>query len=200
MLGSRLAAWGAVAGRGLPDAGRPVLARLGATTGESAQLYVREGDHRVCVAVHERPSGLRDTVPSGAVLPLERGSGRQGAPGVGDRRGCVRRQRPRAGHRAPQGLGRERRRTGGRSGERERAGVRRGRARSWRRSVSAARSTAWEPSPDAVSAPRWWLRRASFRPRSAAQASPRTSRRGNKGVTKPAYRSLRERRGRPMAR
>lgn len=75
VLGHRLAAWGAVAGRGLPDAGRPVLARLADATGESAQLYVREGDHRVCVAVHERPSGLRDTVPLGAVLPLDRGSG-----------------------------------------------------------------------------------------------------------------------------
>jgi DNA-binding IclR family transcriptional regulator len=75
VLGRRLAAWGVVAGHGLPDAGRPVLARLGETTGESAQLYVREGDHRVCVAVHERPSGLRDTVPLGAVLPLDRGSG-----------------------------------------------------------------------------------------------------------------------------
>jgi DNA-binding IclR family transcriptional regulator len=75
VLGRRLAAWGAVAGHGLPDAGRPVLARLGEATGESAQLYVREGDHRVCIAVHERPSGLRDTVPLGAVLPLDRGSG-----------------------------------------------------------------------------------------------------------------------------
>jgi DNA-binding IclR family transcriptional regulator len=75
VLGRRLAAWGAVAGRGLPDAGRPVLVRLGEATGESAQLYVRDGDRRVCIAVHERPSGLRDTVPLGAVLPLERGSG-----------------------------------------------------------------------------------------------------------------------------
>lgn len=75
VLGGRIAAWGAVAGRGLPDAGRPVLACLGEATGESAQLYVREGDHRVCVAVHERRSGLRDTVPLGAVLPLDRGSG-----------------------------------------------------------------------------------------------------------------------------
>ena len=49
------------------------------TTGESAQLYVREGDHRVCVAAHERPSGLRDTVPLGAVMPLDQGLGRQGA-------------------------------------------------------------------------------------------------------------------------
>jgi DNA-binding IclR family transcriptional regulator len=44
-------------------------------TGESAQLYVRDGDHRVCVAAAERPSGLRDTVPVGARLPLIAGSG-----------------------------------------------------------------------------------------------------------------------------
>jgi DNA-binding IclR family transcriptional regulator len=74
-LGHRLAAWGAIAERGLPDVASPVLARLAGETGESAQLYVREGDHRVCIAVHERPSGLRDTVPLGAVLPLDLGSG-----------------------------------------------------------------------------------------------------------------------------
>jgi DNA-binding IclR family transcriptional regulator len=74
-LGHRLAAWGAIAGRGLPEVARPVLARLAGESGESAQLYVREGDQRVCIAVHERPSGLRDTVPLGALLPLDRGSG-----------------------------------------------------------------------------------------------------------------------------
>ncbi len=75
VLGGRLAGWGAAAGRGLADAARPVLAHLADITGESAQFYVREGDRRVCVAVHERPSGLRDTVPLGAVMPLTRGSG-----------------------------------------------------------------------------------------------------------------------------
>jgi DNA-binding IclR family transcriptional regulator len=75
VLGGRLAAWGAAAQRPLVDAARPILADLVTDTGESAQLYVREGDHRVCIAVHERPSGLRDTVPLGAVLPLTRGSG-----------------------------------------------------------------------------------------------------------------------------
>ncbi len=75
VLGGRLAGWGAEAGRGLVDAARPVLAHLADITGESAQLYVREGDQRVCVAVHERSSGLRDTVPLGAVMPLTRGSG-----------------------------------------------------------------------------------------------------------------------------
>jgi DNA-binding IclR family transcriptional regulator len=52
-----------------------VLARLRDETDESAQLYVRDGDRRVCVAVAERPSGLRDTVPVGASLPLTEGSG-----------------------------------------------------------------------------------------------------------------------------
>jgi DNA-binding IclR family transcriptional regulator len=75
VLGGRLTAWGALAVPRIADAARPVLAALVDATGESAQLYVREGDNRVCVAVHERPSGLRDTVPLGAVLPLTRGSG-----------------------------------------------------------------------------------------------------------------------------
>jgi DNA-binding IclR family transcriptional regulator len=75
--GSRLVAWGAAAARGFPltDAAAPVLESLVDATGESAQLYVRDGDRRVCVAVHERPSGLRDTVPVGAVFPLSAGSG-----------------------------------------------------------------------------------------------------------------------------
>jgi DNA-binding IclR family transcriptional regulator len=76
-LGGRLVGWGARAARSLAlahDAG-PILDRLLATTGESAQLYVREGDRRVCVASAERPRGLRDTVPLGASLPLTAGSG-----------------------------------------------------------------------------------------------------------------------------
>jgi DNA-binding IclR family transcriptional regulator len=52
-----------------------VLAALAETTGESAQLYVREGATRVCVAAADRRTGLRDTVPVGAVLALDAGSG-----------------------------------------------------------------------------------------------------------------------------
>ena len=55
----------------------PVLARLRDTTGESAQLYRREGDRRRCAAVAERDSGLRDTVPVGSLLPLTAGSAGQ---------------------------------------------------------------------------------------------------------------------------
>ena len=76
-LGARLVGWGAAAGGALAlgEPARAILARLSAETGESAQLFVREGDQRVCVAMHERASGLRDTVPLGAVLPLTKGSG-----------------------------------------------------------------------------------------------------------------------------
>jgi DNA-binding IclR family transcriptional regulator len=75
-LGMRLLGWGSKAvGPDLVEAARPVLAALADETRESTQLYVREGDRRVCVASVERASGLRDTVPVGAVLPLDRGSG-----------------------------------------------------------------------------------------------------------------------------
>jgi DNA-binding IclR family transcriptional regulator len=76
-LGLRLLGWGNMAaGTNLVDAARPALASLRDETGESVQLYVREGDRRVCVASVERAGdGLRDIVPVGAVLPLEFGSG-----------------------------------------------------------------------------------------------------------------------------
>src|SRR5215208_3164235 len=76
-LGVRLLGWGSrVMDLDLVEAARPVLATLRDETGESTQLYVREGDRRVCVASVERAGGgLRDIVPVGAVLPLEFGSG-----------------------------------------------------------------------------------------------------------------------------
>ncbi len=76
-LGLKLLGWGGgAAGSDLISVATPVLERLRDGTGESTQLYVREGDHRVCVASVERTGGgLRDAVPVGAVLPLEHGSG-----------------------------------------------------------------------------------------------------------------------------
>ncbi|OBK15669.1 IclR family transcriptional regulator [Mycobacterium asiaticum] len=52
-----------------------VLPQLRETTGESVQLYRREGTARVCIAALEPPAGLRDTVPVGARLPMTAGSG-----------------------------------------------------------------------------------------------------------------------------
>jgi DNA-binding IclR family transcriptional regulator len=52
-----------------------VLPQLRESTGESVQLYRREGTSRVCVAALEPSAGLRDTVPVGARLPMTAGSG-----------------------------------------------------------------------------------------------------------------------------
>ncbi|CAJ1506691.1 IclR family transcriptional regulator [[Mycobacterium] burgundiense] len=56
-------------------AGAQVLPKLREITGESVQLYRREGTARVCVAALEPPAGLRDTVPVGARMPMTAGSG-----------------------------------------------------------------------------------------------------------------------------
>lgn len=56
---------------------QPVLTQLRDLTGESAQLYRRQGEMRVCVAATERTSGLRDTVPVGSELPMNAGSAAQ---------------------------------------------------------------------------------------------------------------------------
>ena len=55
----------------------PVLARLRDLTGESAQLYRQVGEQRICVAAADLGSGLRDTVPVGAALPMSAGSAAQ---------------------------------------------------------------------------------------------------------------------------
>jgi DNA-binding IclR family transcriptional regulator len=52
-----------------------VLPPLREITGESVQLYRRDGSWRVCIAALEPPAGLRDTVPVGARLPMTAGSG-----------------------------------------------------------------------------------------------------------------------------
>ncbi|CQD11771.1 IclR family transcriptional regulator [Mycolicibacterium conceptionense] len=52
-----------------------MLPRLREITGESVQLYRREGQSRVCVVALEPPAGLRDTVPVGTHLPMTAGSG-----------------------------------------------------------------------------------------------------------------------------
>jgi DNA-binding IclR family transcriptional regulator len=67
----------AAAGDRLGAAAGPVLARLRDATGESAQVFRRQGADRVCVAAAERPTGLRDTIPVGEVLPMKAGSAAQ---------------------------------------------------------------------------------------------------------------------------
>jgi DNA-binding IclR family transcriptional regulator len=58
----------------LRDVAHPILERLTRSTGESAQLFVRSGDVRVCIDAVESRSELRTIVPIGASLPLHAGS------------------------------------------------------------------------------------------------------------------------------
>lgn len=76
VLGFRLVALGRAAAGELPVAGaaHPALEALRDETGESTQLYVRDGDRRVCMVSLESPHGLRTIVPVGASLPLDVGS------------------------------------------------------------------------------------------------------------------------------
>jgi DNA-binding IclR family transcriptional regulator len=76
-LGHRLTELAAKAGPelDLAAAAGPVLARLHEATAESVQLYVRSGDWRLCIAARDAGAGLRDSVPVGALLPLDAGSG-----------------------------------------------------------------------------------------------------------------------------
>jgi DNA-binding IclR family transcriptional regulator len=75
-LGPRLLVLGRAAAETFPlgEAAEPALAELRDATGESVQLYVRDGDRRVCIAALESPHGLRTIVPLGASLTMEVGS------------------------------------------------------------------------------------------------------------------------------
>lgn len=74
VLGSRFAELAAAAGEDrLLTAAAPILQTLLDRTGESAQIYRRQGDMRVCIAAVERASGLRDSIPVGAMLSMEAG-------------------------------------------------------------------------------------------------------------------------------
>lgn len=75
-LGAELVGLGRAAAAGWPwgEAAGPALAELVEATGESAQLYVREGDTRRCLLSRDSAHELRTIVAEGARLPLEVGS------------------------------------------------------------------------------------------------------------------------------
>ncbi len=58
----------------LRELAHPALERLSVGTGETAQLFVRSLDERVCIDTAESSSELRTIVAVGAALPLTRGS------------------------------------------------------------------------------------------------------------------------------
>ncbi|MGO1638951.1 MAG: helix-turn-helix domain-containing protein, partial [Ancrocorticia populi] len=75
VLGPRLGELASSAGEDrLLAAATPVLIALRDHTGESAQLFRRQGEQRICVAAAERTMGLRDSIPVGATLSMKAGS------------------------------------------------------------------------------------------------------------------------------
>lgn len=78
VLGPRLGELASAAGEDrLIAAAGPVLNQLRNLTGESSQVYRRQGEWRICVASAERPIGLRDTIPVGTQLSMKAGSAAQ---------------------------------------------------------------------------------------------------------------------------
>ncbi|WAP52894.1 IclR family transcriptional regulator [Arthrobacter sp. ATA002] len=78
VLGGRLVELASAAGEDrLIAAAGPVLLALRDATGESSQVFRRQGEWRVCVASAERPIGLRDTIPVGTQLSMKAGSAAQ---------------------------------------------------------------------------------------------------------------------------
>lgn len=78
VVGARVTELAAAAGQDrLRTVSLPTLRRLRDATGESAQVYRRRGDNRLCVASVEPATGLRDTVPEGAILTMTAGSAAQ---------------------------------------------------------------------------------------------------------------------------
>lgn len=85
-LGPELASLGRVAAQRFPlaDLALPVIERLRDATGESAQLYVREGSARRCVLSLQSPHALRWIVPEGVLFPLDVGSAGRALSGAPD--------------------------------------------------------------------------------------------------------------------
>jgi DNA-binding IclR family transcriptional regulator len=75
-LGPELAAIGRTATERYPlsAVALPVLERLRDASGESVQLFVREGKQRRCVLSLQSPHALRWIVPEGVLFPIDAGS------------------------------------------------------------------------------------------------------------------------------
>ena len=154
-LGPELAALGRLADQRFPlvELARDVLTQLRDETGESVQLFVREGTQRRCVLSLPSPHALRWIVPDGARLPLDRGSAGRVLSGELGPRGWVASVEEReAGVASVSAPGARRRRDRRRRGEHQRSG--RAAVADGRVTASVPRSSkppAGSPCPDAPS-------------------------------------------------
>ena len=90
-LGHGLVAFGREAAARFPllEKVRPVAQQLRDETGESVQVFVREGSQRRCVLSLESAHGLRWIVPEGSLMPLDVGSSGRLLNGEANVRGWV---------------------------------------------------------------------------------------------------------------
>jgi DNA-binding IclR family transcriptional regulator len=90
-LGPELAALGRIAAERYPlgALALPVLERLRDASGESVQLFVREGAQRRCVLSLQSPHALRWIVPEGVLFPLDAGSAGKALTGGANSAGWV---------------------------------------------------------------------------------------------------------------
>ena len=88
----------------LADVATPVLEWLVRETGESAQLWVRRGDQRLCLVSAESESELRVFLPAGSALPQSEGGSAAAALTEGDPSGSEQRWFESVSQRTP-GLG-----------------------------------------------------------------------------------------------
>lgn len=90
-LGPELAALGRISSDRFPMAASalPILELLRDSSGESVQLFVREGAQRRCVVSLQSPHALRWIVPEGVLFPLELGSAGRVLAGAAQQRGWV---------------------------------------------------------------------------------------------------------------
>lgn len=90
-LGPELAALGRLASERFPlvALALPVLTELRDASGESVQLFVREGAQRRCVLSLQSPHALRWIVPEGVLFPLDAGSAGRALTGRAGERGWV---------------------------------------------------------------------------------------------------------------
>jgi DNA-binding IclR family transcriptional regulator len=90
-LGPELASLGREAAVRFPlaEVALPVIEQLRDHTGESAQLFVREGHSRRCVVSLQSPHALRWIVPEGVLFPLDVGSAGRVLSGVTPAQGWI---------------------------------------------------------------------------------------------------------------
>ncbi|MED3662067.1 IclR family transcriptional regulator [Ureibacillus sp. FSL K6-8385] len=73
-IGPKIAIWSDSAyAKIIAEAAKPILKKLTESTNESSQVYIREGEQRICIT-SVNVAGLANMVPVGSIFPIGAGS------------------------------------------------------------------------------------------------------------------------------